>query len=130
MRANTSSNDSVSMRSAGRSSNRPGGGALPRHEASATIGNGVPWASGSPFGERPQLNWNSMRPGIATPRRGFADYTAPMAPNRQPGPVGQAKQRHEAIDEGTLVRSRTQLPSTTGATPTGGSSQSAPVAAA
>jgi hypothetical protein len=53
-----------------------------------------------------------------------------MAPTRQPGPVGQAKQRRETIDDGTLARSRTQAPSTIGAPGTGGSTQSAPVAAA
>ena len=53
-----------------------------------------------------------------------------MAPNRQPGPVGQAKQRHDEIDDGTLARSRTEPPSTIGAPGTAAPAQSGPVSAA
>jgi hypothetical protein len=53
-----------------------------------------------------------------------------MAPSKQPGPAGQAKQRREEIDGGTLARTRTQPPATVGAQGTAGSSQAAPVAAA
>src|SRR5258706_1432507 len=130
MRANTWSKDSVSTRSAGRSSSRPGGDVLPGHGASARIRNGVPSASGSPFGERPQSKRMSMRPGISSPPRRIADYTSTMAPNRQPGPVGQAKQQRETIDNGTLARSRTQPPLTIGAPGSAAPLQTGPVAAA
>ena len=53
-----------------------------------------------------------------------------MAPTRHPGPVGQAKQRHDEIDDGTLARSRTEPPSTIGAPGSAAPLQTGPVAAA
>lgn len=53
-----------------------------------------------------------------------------MAPNRQPGPVGQAKQRTAKIDEGTMARSQTAPPSTIGSPGSAAPQQSGPVAAA
>lgn len=49
-----------------------------------------------------------------------------MAPNRQPGAVGQARQRHDEIDDGTLARTRTQPPSTIGAPGVAAPAQSGP----
>jgi len=53
-----------------------------------------------------------------------------MAPSKQPGPVGQAKERRDPIDEGTLARSRSEPPSTIGAPGLGGPLQTGPVALA
>ena len=49
-----------------------------------------------------------------------------MAPTKQPAPVGQAKQRHDRIDDGTLARTRSQPPSTIGGPGSSGPSQTAP----
>ena len=53
-----------------------------------------------------------------------------MAPTRYPGAVGQAKERHDDIEDGTLARSRSAPPSTIGAPGSGGSLQTGPVALA
>jgi hypothetical protein len=53
-----------------------------------------------------------------------------MAPNRQPGPAGQAQHRHDEIDDGTLARTRTEPPATVGAPSSAAPLQTGPVAAA
>ena len=53
-----------------------------------------------------------------------------MAPTRHPGPVGQAKQLHDEIDDGTLARSRSEPPATIGAPGSAAPLQTTPVTAA
>lgn len=50
-----------------------------------------------------------------------------MVPNRRPGPIGQTEEQHDAIDDGTLNRSRSEPPSTIGSPGSQGPLQTAPV---